>query len=75
MLVAQPVYLIFKGIICRQLQPLVARMHCGDLQFILRTLLNDRKTYSDPNDAHRSIYRQMLFLKCILFPGSVDIGN
>ena len=50
-------------------------MHCGDLQFVMRHLLNDRKTDCKSDNVQRSIYRQMLFLKCVLFPGTVDIGE
>jgi hypothetical protein len=49
-----------------QLQPMVARMQCGDLQYIMRSLLNDKR--QDGSHEYRSIYRQMLFLKCVLQP-------
>lgn len=65
-----------------QLQPLVARMHCGDLQYIMRSLLTDRLDAQKGEEREekvgcikRSIYRQMLFLKCVLFPDSIDIGS
>ena len=65
-----------------QLQPLVARMHCGDLQYIMRSLLTDRLDGQKGEEKEekvgcikRSIYRQMLFLKCVLFPDTIDIGK
>lgn len=54
-----------------QLQPLVARMQCGDMQFVLRSLLADRQ--EERGISHRSTYRQLLFLKCLLNPDTFDI--
>ena len=56
----------------RQLQPLVARMQCGDMQFVLCGLLADRQ--EERGISHRSTYRQLLFLKCLLNPNTFDIG-
>lgn len=82
---------IYDGVYsCRQLQPLVARMQCGDLQFTLRSILEDRKvegnTITDKATGvmetslctpllHRSAYRQLLFLKLSLNPETFDIGK
>ena len=74
---------------CRQLQPLVARIQCGDLQFVLRNILEDRRDQGKVQNAegspvmetslsvpllHRSCYRQLLFLKLSLYPDTFDIG-
>ena len=57
-------------------------MHCGDLQYIMRSLLTDRLDEQKGEEREekvgcikRSIYRQMLFLKCVLFPDTIDIGR
>ena len=67
----------------RLLQPLVARIQCGDLSFVLRNILNDRKEQEN-NEVmesvvsvpliQRSAYRQLLFLKLSLYPETFDIG-
>ena len=67
-----------------QLQPLVARIQCGDLLFAMRCLLEDRLLPHDeklqqltqlPTLHQRSVYRQLLFLRCALYPHSFDIGE
>ena len=57
-----------------QLQSLVARTQCGDLVPVLRSLLEDRKA-RDGHLTTRSLYRETLFLKCVLSDGNVDIGE
>ena len=56
-------------------------MHCGDLQFIMRSLLTDRldgrkgEEREEKVGCIKSIYCQMLFFKCVLFPDTIDIGK
>ncbi len=83
-------YVLLMFVVFRLLQPLVARIQCGDLSFVLRNILNDRKqreeTVADNNGVlqeqelsvpllQRSTYRQLLFLKLVLYPETFDIGT
>ena len=54
-------------------------MQCGDMQFVMKSLLQDRQqedvTGSDHSLKSRSLYRQLLFLKCAIQRESFDIGE
>lgn len=66
----------------RQLQSLVAHMQCGELMYTIRSLLADRMADTKEKQGRamsqlpqKSLYRQLLFLKCILCPKGFDVGE
>ena len=57
-------------------------MHCGDLQYIMRSLLTDcldgqkgEEKEEKVGCIKRSIFHQMLLLKCVVFPDTIVIGR
>ena len=68
--------IFFSFLFSSQLQSLVARIQCGDLVPVLTSLLKDRDEKGVGQGAgltHRSLYRETLFLQCILLDN--DIGE